>query len=140
MINQDKKPAEALFRQFCEHYTARQLDDVLRLFSQNITLWGTGLDEHRIGIQAMEEQLRRDWSQSTRSTLEPQSFFPSPEHAVWAAGLCKTQLTIDGKDYVFDNLRGTIVIAEEDGRLKIIHMHASFPDFRNPEASSFPVA
>lgn len=62
----------------------------------------------------MEEQLRRDWSQSTRSTLEPQSFFPSPEHAVWVAALCKTQLTIDGKDYVFNNLRGTIVIAEND--------------------------
>lgn len=139
MIIRDKKPAEKLFRQFCEFYTARDLKAVLQLCSENITLWGTGKDEQRTGIAEMEVQLRRDWSQSTFATLELISFLPSLDDSLWAAGLCKTQLNIDGKDYVFENLRGSIVLAEEKGKLKIIHMHASFPDLRNPEAGSFPV-
>ncbi len=137
---QDTKPAETLFKQYCEHYTARRLNEILQLCSKNMTLWGTGIDEYRVGIEAMKAQLHRDWSQSTRATLDLISFIPTPNHAIWAAGLCKTHLTIDGQDYVFDNLRGTIVITEEQGDFRILHMHASFPDYRNPEAGSFPVA
>ena len=139
MIIQDIKPVETLFKQFCEHYTARCLDEVLRLCSKNMTLWGTGLDEYRVGIQAIEEQLYRDWSQSTRSTMDWVSFIPTPHSAFWVAGLCNAHLTIEDQDYSFDNLRVTIATIEEQGKLKIAHMHGSFPDLRNPAGNSFPV-
>ena len=139
MIIQDIKPAEMLFKKFCEHYSARRLEDALRLCANNMTLWGTGLDEYRVGIEAIEEQLRRDWSQSTRSTMDLVAFIPTPHSTSWVAGVCNAHLTIENQDYSFDNLRVTIATVEEQGKLKIAHMHASFPDLRNPTGNSFPV-
>ena len=67
------------------------------------------------------------------------SFIPTPQPASWVAGLCNAHLTIENQDYSFDNLRVTIATIEEQGKLKIAHMHASFPDLRNPTGNSFPV-
>ena len=38
--------AEKLFKQFCEGYKNRDLKYVLSLFSKNINMWGSGLDEY----------------------------------------------------------------------------------------------
>lgn len=133
-------PAKKLFIQFCENYKKRDLPALLKLFTADTNMWGTGLDEYRVGIKEVEEQLKRDWRQSDKGEIEVISFVPADEDATWAAAVCKAHLTMEGKDYNFDDLRGTIIVRKEQGEWKISHMHASFPDFRNPEANSFPQA
>lgn len=133
------RPAEQLFRQFCDAYKHRDLSSLLNLCSKQINMWGTGLDEYRVGLKQVEEQLKRDWRQSEKSEMEIISFVPT-EHDFWAAAICKAKMTIAGHDYIFDHLRGTLVVENENGEWKITHMHASFPDYRNAEQGSFPVS
>jgi ketosteroid isomerase-like protein len=133
-----KKP-EQLFNDFCKGYKDRDLNFLISICSKNINMWGSGLDEHRVGLKQVEEQLKRDWSQSEKSEIEVVSFVPTSNDALWTAALCKAKLRIDGQDHVFDHFRGTLVIEKEGGAWKISHMHASFPDYRNAEGGSFPV-
>lgn len=132
-------PAEHLFRQFCDSYKKRDLTALMPLFSSTINMWGTGIDEYRVGLKQVEEQLKRDWSQAEKSEMEIVSFIPTTNGELWAAAICNARITIDGQEHVFQHLRGTLIIEKELGTWKIAHMHASFPDYRNPENGSFPV-
>ncbi|STY31738.1 Uncharacterised protein [Legionella wadsworthii] len=139
MIIPERKPAEQLFKQFCEGYAHRNLTYLLNLFTRNTNVWGSGLDEYRVGLEEMQQQLTRDWSQSDHGKIEIKQFVPTPENALWAAAVCTAYVTIEGKEHIFDHLRGTLTIEQEDGIWKIAHMHCSFPDYRNAENGSFPV-
>lgn len=134
----EKKLTEQAFNQFCEGYKKRDLPFLLNCMTKNINMWGSGLDEYRVGLKQVEEQLKRDWSQSEKGEIEVVSFVQTPTAALWTAAICNAIVTIDGKQHVFEHLRGTIVIEKEDGVWKISHMHASFPDYRNAEHRSFP--
>ena len=137
---QEKKLAEKIFYKFCEGYMTRDLSALLNLFTKNINMWGSGLDEYRVGLKQVEEQLKRDWSQSEKSEIEVLSFVPTPIDALWTAAICNAKVTIDGNEHIFEHLRGTLVIEKENGTWKISHMHASFPDYRNADNGSFPVS
>lgn len=138
MIIIEKIP-QTLLKQFCKSYNNRDLQGVLRLLSKDINLWGTAIDEYRIGIKEIESQLQRDWSQSQASEIEILKFIQTPPEALWAAAICRAKITIDDQQHIFDHLRGTITIAKENNEWKITHMHTSFPDMRNPTNHSFPI-
>ena len=102
-------------------------------------MWGTGIDEYRVGIKEVEKQLVRDWSQSDTGEIKIESFVPASENASWCAAVCTGIITLNGQEHVFEHLRGTIIAEKEDGIWKISHMHASFPDIRNAKNNSFPL-
>jgi len=133
------KIAEKLFNQFCDAYKQRNLEAVLNLCAKNINMWGSGLDEYRVGLKQVEEQLKRDWSQSEQAEIEVVSFVPTLNDVWWAAAICNANITIAGEKHTFEHLRGTIILEREEGAWKIAHMHASFPDYRNAHNGSFPV-
>jgi ketosteroid isomerase-like protein len=135
----EKTVAKQLLKEFCDAYKNRDLETVLSLFTKNINMWGSGLDEYRVGLKEVEEQVKRDWSQSEKAEIEIVSFVPTSPEALWAAAICNAKITIDGREHIFEQLRGTITIEKENGVFKISHMHASFPDYRNPENGSFPI-
>lgn len=139
MIIKDQQPAKLLFNQFCDGYKKRNMTYLLSLFTQNANMWGSGIDEYRVGLKQIEAQLERDWSQSEQGEIKIESFVPTSNDTLWTAALCTAKIIIDGTQHIFEQLRGTIVIAHEDGLWKIAHMHASFPDYRNVENGSFPV-
>lgn len=134
----EKNLAQQLFLQFCELYKQRDLKSLLNLFAKNVNCWGTGVDEYRVGLKEMEAQLKRDWSQSEKGELEIVSFVPAPQEAMWAAARCNVKVIIAGKELMFADFRGTLIAEKEKGKLKISHMHASFPDYRNADGASFP--
>ncbi|STX50194.1 Uncharacterised protein [Legionella busanensis] len=133
------KPAQHLFEQFCEGYAMRDLSFTLSLFTKEANVWGSGLDEYRVGSKEIEEQLTRDWSQSESSKIEVVRFVPTPDNALWAAAVCNARIIVANKNYLFEHLRGTLIIEQDEGIWKIAHMHASFPDYRNVENNSFPI-
>lgn len=135
---QERTRAEELFKKFCAGYKARDLPYLLTLFTKNSNMWGSGLDEYRVGLKQIEEQLLRDWSQSDAGEIHILSFVPGNQDSLWSAALCEAKLTIAGKEYSFSHFRGTIVVEKEEDSWKIAHMHASFPDYRNSEGNSFP--
>lgn len=132
--------AEQILEQFCIGYQNRDLSFLLKLFTKNTNVWGSGLDEYRVGHAQLTEQFNRDWGQSEAGQIKIVRFIPTPEHSLWAAAICQAVISIDGKEHVFDHLRGTITLEKEEGTWKIAHMHASFPDYRNPENNSFPAS
>lgn len=134
----EKNKAVLLLEKYCEAVKQRDLALVLSLFTKDCHMWGTALDEYRVGLKAIETQHIRDWSQSEKSEIHIVSLLPMPEDALFSAAICKGVVLMNGIEHVFENLRGTIGIAKEAGLWKIAHMHASFPDFRNQENQSFP--
>ncbi|SRR5579883_156960 len=129
-----------IFKEFCSLYKKRDLNGLLAIFTENCNLWGTAIDEYRVGLNQIEAQLKRDWSQSEKGELEIVKFVTTPREASWAAAVCNAKLMIDGREHFFEHLRATISIEKEQGIWKIAHMHASFPDFRNAPNHSFPVS
>ena len=130
--------AVELLKQFCAVYTQRDLPALLEMFTQNCNVWGTAEDEYRVGLKQLEEQFKRDWQQSEHCEIKPVSFVPTSSSATWGAGICKALITIGQVQYVFEHLRGTVIIEKEKGIWKIAHMHSSFPDYRNLTGKSFP--
>lgn len=130
--------ASQLMKAFCEQYAKRDMHAMLNLFTKDCHIWGTALDEHRTGHIQLKEQMARDWQQSDEGKLEMISTIPVPIDAPFAAGIFKAHIRIQDQMHVFENLRGTIVLAREGDDWKIAHMHTSFPDFRNPTGESFP--
>lgn len=133
------KPAQHLFEQFCDGYERRDLIFTLSLFTKEANVWGSGLDEYRVGLKEIEEQLRRDWEQSESSKIEVVRFVPTSDNDLWAAAVCNARIKVANENYLLEHLRGTLFVEQEDGIWKIAHMHASFPDYRNAENNSFPI-
>lgn len=138
IVDHNHNPAEKLLIAFCEGYQKRDLPFLLNLFTQNTNLWGSGIDEYRVGLAQVSEQLQRDWNQSETGEINIVRFVTTSQNT-WTAALCQAKITIEGKEHIFEDLRATITIEKEDGIWKISHMHASFPDYRNPENGSFPI-
>jgi ketosteroid isomerase-like protein len=139
MIKNIHNIAEEMLLQFCNAYNKRDLEATLKLFTQNSTIWGTGKDEYVVGVAALKDQLKREWSQAEKSEIQLASHLISgQEDSLWAAGIFTTSITVDGITNNFHELRGTIILAKEDGKWKIAHMHSSFPDIRQHDGESFP--
>ncbi|MFA5959979.1 MAG: nuclear transport factor 2 family protein [Tatlockia sp.] len=139
MINPlDHNPAEKLLIAFCKGYHNRNLPFILELFTQQTNVWGSGVDEYRVGHAELSEQLKRDWSQSEAGQIKIVRFVDSPKNSNWAAAICQAHIIIEGQEHVFNDLRGTVTVEKENDIWKIAHMHASFPDYRNPVDGSFP--
>ena len=51
----------------------RDLDALMECFSDDVevTVYGTGADERRVGREALIEQFHRDWNQSESATFSP---------------------------------------------------------------------
>jgi uncharacterized protein (TIGR02246 family) len=135
----EKNIAQELFQTFCDGYNHRDLEKLLKLFTENTNQWGTAEDEYMTGHTGIKKQLIRDWNQSEKSRIHVKSFVPTSFDANWAAAVCQAVITINGTEHTFDHLRGTIVIEKEDNTWRIAHMHASFPDYRNSAGNSFPL-
>jgi ketosteroid isomerase-like protein len=134
----EKNKAQAILKDYCQAYSLRDLNKVLSLFTQNCSVWGTGVDEYRVGLKQIEEQHLRDWAQSEKGKIEIVSLSSTPNEAPFVAAIFRATVTIASQTHVFEELRGTIVIHKEAEEWKIAHMHASFPDYRNLEGNSFP--
>ncbi|KTD66982.1 MULTISPECIES: nuclear transport factor 2 family protein [Legionella] len=121
--------AQQLFKRFCYGYNERDLNYLRSLFSNDITMWGTGIEDYRIGTAQIEEQFLRDWQQYDDSQIKLLTFSPIPPNSYWASALCEVQIWIESKNYDFQNLRGTICIDLENDVWKITHLHISFPRY-----------
>lgn len=139
MMKLTTQPAEQLLKKFKDAYKNRDIKSMMDLFTEKSNMWGTGIDEYRVGLKQIAAQLQRDWSQSEKAEMEIVSLVATPEDALWAAAVCRAKVTVDGKEHIFEDLRGTITVENVNGSWKILHMHASFPDYRNAENSSFPI-
>lgn len=140
MKKNTSSPAEELCEQYCTAYSTRDLPRVVNLFTEQSQLWGTAADEFRQGLHAIEEQHQRDWQQSEHSSIRVIKYHNALSNGNWVVADFAVDLQINGQHHHFEDLRGTIITVQTEKGWKIAHMHASFPDYRNPNENSFPVA
>ena len=134
-LRKDPLRAEELLKKYITLYEKQDLEGILKLFSKDINLWGTGIDEYRRGLLEAEMQIKRDWEQAKVKEITTMSIIsPNPTSA---AGIFKVDLEIEGKQSIIDNIRLTIVTNFEDRKLKIFHLHVSVPDSKQAEGNSF---
>ena len=139
MLQSNHEIAKSLIQQFCEYYKTRNMNKVLSLFTKNSYMLGSAVDESRYGLDAIQTQLNRDWSQSEKAAIEIITFQPAPIDAPWCTVFARAHITVNNENFCVDHLRGSIYIFKQNGAWKIAHMHSSFADNRNPENNSFPV-
>ncbi len=140
-LKQDKPEYTLAQSMILKFFEAHQNMDVAKLeamFTKDAFIWGTAEDEYRKGLDEIMAQFNRDWSQSDSCTFTIKSWVKSSEGALWAAADCAAKVVIQGTEYRFENLRGSINITQEDHAWKICFMHSSFPDMRNIVGNSFP--
>jgi hypothetical protein len=120
------EPAVELLQEFCKVYKKRDLKAMKKMFAKKTFSFGTGRDEILEGWPATEAQLKRDWSQSKAGWLELHK--PIKSGSNWASCTWTAHITmLDGKELIWPNMRLSIVVAQEDGKWKIAHTHASAP-------------
>lgn len=129
---------EEIFEKFLKYLNKRDMEKLLSLFTETATVLGTGRDEYRNGKDEIRAQFERDWTQSEAGYLEvTRHVHSSRDRRSW--GVCEftAKITIDGKEHIFPNLRASIFLEEENGHMKIAHLHSSFPDPLQAEGESY---
>src|SRR4051812_9679320 len=113
MSHLNENPAVMLMKDFCKHHNSRNLEGLLSLFCREhqVHIFGTGVDEERNGLEAIKEQVIRDWEQSEKSVLiAPDKFYFSENPVSWAAGDFTAEVTVKGQTMTVPHLRASFSV------------------------------
>jgi hypothetical protein len=123
-------------------YECRDIEGFKKVLSRSEThvSWGTGKDECYVGLSGFLKCVERDFEQSEGARLKLISVYPIVhENWAWVAAEFEPTVIIKGIEHKLENLRGTFVLAKENGTWVIEHTHASWPYAEQAEGRSFPV-
>lgn len=138
MLMQIETIPEEIFKKFIIYLNQRDMEKLLSLFTEDATIWGTGKDEYRIGKNEIRAQFERDWSEAASGHLEmSRNVHSSIDGRSWGSCEFMSKFMINGEEHVFPHLRASIFLEEEDGKMKIAHLHSSFADPMQEEGKSF---
>jgi ketosteroid isomerase-like protein len=134
-----KAEVQSAIEAFMAAYAARDLDGVMSSFSSrdDVMMYGTGADEKRIGADALEAQVQRDWAQSDAASMTSDWMHVSGSgNVAWAAVDGSFDVTVEGQEMHIP-ARMTIVLEKEKGRWMIVQAHFSMPAATQEEGESF---
>jgi ketosteroid isomerase-like protein len=104
----------------------------------DVTFIGTGVDEERIGISEIKEQIQRDWAQSESASIDWDRLCVSAQGTVaWVAANVRLKARVSGREMTLSG-RITAVMDKRDGRWLIDQLHMSVPMVGQKEGHSFP--
>ena len=138
-----KTEAEVLsvLNKFMESYQNRDIEGLLSPIApdEDLFLYGTGIDEKRIGRDQFKYQAERDWSQTEALA------FNFSWHQISAAGLVAWvaadgfgQGRVGGQEIEFP-LRMTAVLEQRNGAWLMLQSHVSLPAAGQESGDSVPV-
>lgn len=123
-----------------EQYEKRNLAGVLARFSPDadVSLLGTGEDEYRRGLAAVETQITRDWAQTDAIAMR----FPDPDvsasgDVAWTVARGAFEISAGGQQMTMP-ARATFVLERREGGWRIAQAHFSTPAAGQEEGSSIP--
>jgi len=130
----------ALPYKFAEAFAKRDLDALVALFAQrrDVVYVGTGADERRVGIDQIQEQLRRDLDQSESLLFRFDWVRASSAGPVsWTAAEGYLQAELGGRELDVP-VRFTGVLEFIGGDWRLVQAHLSMPAAGQMEGESFP--
>ena len=131
----------AVLNKFNEACAQRDIDSLMALFppDDDQLLFGTGIDEKRIGRDQIRFQAERDWSQTEALAFSFNWHQVSAAGPVaWVAAEGLGQGKVDGQEISFP-LRMTSVLEQRDGEWLMVQSHVSLPAPAQQEGDSVPV-
>ena len=121
-------------------FEERNLDAAMSHFAPSATLsmFGTGADEKRVGLDDIRAQLERDWSQSASLTFNLDwNLVGISGRVAWIASDITIQFAVPGQPEMAFPARMTNVLQDYDGRWLIEHSHLSVAAASQQEGESF---
>ena len=131
---------KALMDQFNRGYMERDMEVIRSACAQDpdVMIYGTGADEKRIGWSAIEEQVKRDWSQAESTSISfDWTSISAAGDVAWVATDVTFNMSVGGQSMQFQG-RGTLVAEKRGDDWQIVHSHFSFPASGQDEGESFP--
>jgi ketosteroid isomerase-like protein len=125
---------------FADAYRRRDLPALTALVSPDpdVILVGTGADETRIGVSAIQKQAERDWDQTDAASMHlVPGVVSAAGHVAWVA--CEGHfLIVAGGAEARVPIRLTAVFEKRGDRWLAAQMHVSTPMAEQAEGQSFP--
>ena len=125
---------------FGESFCRRDMGSLNDLIAPDpdVTFFGTGVDEERVGIAEIKEQIQRDWAQSESASIDWDRLCVSAQGTVaWVAAHVMLKARVSGREMTIPG-RITAVMDKRDGRWLIDQLHMSVPMVGQKEGHSFP--
>ena len=122
-----------------EAYSQRDMSRVMATFTSGeaILLFGTGVDERRVGLSEIRLQLERDWAQSDAAWVERGATTTRVMgDAAVVAFDCRFRFRASGQEGEAPG-RGTFVFERQGAGWLVAHMHVSIPYAEQPVGRSF---
>jgi len=130
---------KAVLKKLADAYAERNLKNVLSCFApdSDVVLFGTGADEKRVGIEQIQAQVERDWSQTETAAISFDWISTSgAETVAWAAADGEFKFKANGQDMSLP-VRMTFVLEKGEGTWRIVQSHFSMPVPGQEEGQSF---
>jgi hypothetical protein len=125
---------------FMRDWESRDKDAILSHFAPGTTLslYGTGADERRVGLDEIKFQLERDFAQSEslRCVLD-WNLVGISEPVAWVASDVTIHFKMTGQDEMAFPARLSTVLQNYDGRWLFEHFHLSVAAANQEEGQSF---
>lgn len=131
----------AIMNRFLETYQQRDIDGLMALFApdDDQILFGTGIDEKRIGRDQIRYQAERDWAQTEALAFNFNWHQISAAGAVaWVAAEGQGQGKVGGQEIEFP-LRMTAVLEQRGDEWFLVQSHVSLPAAGQEGGDSVPV-
>lgn len=131
----------AVLNKFNESYAGRDIDSLMALFApdDDQVLFGTGIDEKRIGRDQIRFQAERDWAQTEALAFNLTWHQISAAGPVaWVAAEGLGQGKVGGQEIEFP-LRMTAVLEQRGDKWLLVQSHVSLPAPGQEEGDSVPV-
>jgi ketosteroid isomerase-like protein len=126
---------------FMDSYRKRDLPGLLSTLApdDDLFLFGTGIDEKRIGREQFKLQAERDWAQTEELGFNLNDYHISAAGPVaWIAAEGVGQGKVGGQAIQFP-LRMTAVLEQNNGKWYLAQSHISLPSASQEEGDSVPV-
>ena len=130
----------AVLTKLTNSYEKRDLEGFMGCFAPDphAVLYGTGIDEKRIGLAEIRMQAQRDWDQSEAISMAFDWISVSAAGGVaWAAMDGAFKVRAGGQEFTMP-ARVTLVLVKRDDRWLIVQSHFSAPAAGQQEGESFP--
>jgi ketosteroid isomerase-like protein len=125
---------------FSDAFKKRDMGSLMSLLAPDpdVTFFGTGADEERVGSSQIQEQFQRDWAQSESTSIDFDRISVSAHGPVaWVAGDVTLKASAKGKEWDIPG-RVTSVMEKRDGQWLIEQWHLSVPMAGQEQGHSFP--
>jgi ketosteroid isomerase-like protein len=136
---QTEAEINAVLGELAEGYRVREMRRALACFApdDDVVMYGTGVDEKRVGRREIQLQVERDWEQteSTELTYEWVSV-SGVDRVAWAAADATFRIRAGGEAMALP-ARITLVLEKRGGTWFIVQGHFSLPAAGQEEGTSF---